>query len=78
VLNAGLVVVVGYKTKEVRGISLFALVLQTSGLTKDPLQVTGELLFDEASVKLKKLSWACNVRLSEKYLHIGAVLWYFR
>jgi hypothetical protein len=63
VLNAGPVEVLGYKTKEERGISLFALVLQTSGLTKGPLQVTGELLFDETSCESGKIilhmqSWA--------------------
>jgi hypothetical protein len=66
VLNVGLVAVVGYKTKKEWRISLCALVLHTSGLTKDPLQVTGELLFDETSVKLKKLPRACKAGLSEK------------
>jgi hypothetical protein len=56
------VVVVGYKTKGERGIYLFALVLRTSGLTKDPLQVPGELVFDKTSgeseeIILRMQSW---------------------
>jgi uncharacterized Zn finger protein len=77
VLKAGLVVVVGTRGKTEDKVEVMGLVLQTSGLTKEPVQVTGLLSFDEDNrLSVRKMSCTCKAGMSERCKHVGAVLWY--
>ncbi|XP_046407768.1 uncharacterized protein LOC124172369 [Ischnura elegans] len=77
VLNAGLVITVGLHQRNGCELKIMALVLQTSGLTKEPLQINGLIsLTTEEKIEIRKFDCSCKAGQSEKCKHVAAVLWY--
>ncbi|XP_046408566.1 uncharacterized protein LOC124173099 [Ischnura elegans] len=78
VFNAGLVMVVGTRGSREEGkINILSFVLQTSALSKDPVQVSGTLeVTEEGDLSARGMSCSCKAGNSEKCKHVSATLWY--